>query len=62
MAYLGGEILDSRTWWYPNRLCLEQMLKRVGFKDVKRVGAHDPFPGRGGEWMTVGHSVFHATK
>jgi len=62
MAYLGGEILDSRTWWYPNRLCLEQMLKRIGFKNVKQVGAHDPFPGRGGEWMTVGHSVFHATK
>jgi SAM-dependent methyltransferase len=61
LTYAGGE-WDNRTWWYPNQLCLEQMLKRIGFKDVKLVGAHDPYPGRGGTWMTVGHTVFHATK
>lgn len=40
MVYAGGSTatLDRRTWWYPNKVCLEQMLKRLGFASVKIVG------------------------
>ncbi len=37
MQYLdaGG---DSRSWWYPNRQCMEQMLKRAGFRNTELLG------------------------
>jgi 2-polyprenyl-3-methyl-5-hydroxy-6-metoxy-1,4-benzoquinol methylase len=40
MRYLGGNKPegDRRSWWYPNRTCMEHMLKRLGFKDVAVVG------------------------
>lgn len=40
MVYAGGATptLDWRTWWYPNKVCLEQMLKRLGFATVQIVG------------------------
>lgn len=42
MVYVGGEKRtgDKRTWWLPNILWFEQILKRLGFKDVKVVGYH----------------------
>jgi tRNA (mo5U34)-methyltransferase len=62
MLYMGGEArtLDSRTWWHPNRLCLEQILKRVGFKDVTQVDQARTYPGR--DWMVRNSSVIHARK
>jgi tRNA (mo5U34)-methyltransferase len=43
MFYAGGATprLDRRTWWYPNKACLVQMLQRLGFKDVEVVGHPD---------------------
>ncbi|MBI3735496.1 methyltransferase domain-containing protein [Candidatus Sumerlaeota bacterium] len=40
MVYTGGETRrgDGRTWWYPTRRCLEQMLKRLGFREVVEMG------------------------
>ena len=64
MLYGGGDARgrgDSRTWWHPNKPCLEQMLKRVGFKEVKQVDQHPPYSGRG-EWLVCDHAVIHATK
>jgi tRNA (mo5U34)-methyltransferase len=37
MEYLDAEG-DSRSWWYPNRDCLERMLKRAGFRETKLLG------------------------
>lgn len=65
MSYQGGDArgrTDSRTWWLCNRLCLEQMLKRVGFAEVRQVGMLPLYPGRGGQWWMENQAVFHATK
>jgi tRNA (mo5U34)-methyltransferase len=51
---------DGRSWWRPNRLCLERMLRRVGFKKVVQVGRHMPLSR--GCWMTFDRPVFHATR
>ncbi|TMI16680.1 methyltransferase domain-containing protein [Candidatus Bathyarchaeota archaeon] len=62
MRYIGGEERsgDNRSWWIPNRLCLEKMLKRLGFKTVAVVGHHT------GVLRPEGHvydrSIIHATK
>ena len=42
MKYVGGAERggDNRSWWLPNRLCLEQILKRLGFRSVSVVGHH----------------------
>jgi hypothetical protein len=42
MIYIGGDEIgqDTGAWWLPNRLCLEQMLKKLGFADVTMVGTH----------------------
>ena len=42
MRYLGEDKRCIRwwgTWWYPNLICMERMLKRLGFKSVKVVGS-----------------------
>ncbi|MEW5859434.1 MAG: DUF1698 domain-containing protein [Cyanobacteriota bacterium] len=62
MEYVGGETRggDSRSWWLPNRLCFEQMLKRVGFKDVS-IAVHKtkvPRPGIG----YLNRAIIQATK
>jgi tRNA (mo5U34)-methyltransferase len=56
-----GTARDRRTWWHPNRLCLEQMLRRVGFTDVRFVGEHT-VSGRGGEWVTPNQAIVHASR
>jgi tRNA (mo5U34)-methyltransferase len=40
MLYLGGDSRrgDNRTWWYPNKTCFDQMLKRLGFQTIRFVG------------------------
>jgi tRNA (mo5U34)-methyltransferase len=42
MHYVGGEDSksDELSWWWPNESCLAQLLKKLGFRDVVRVGKH----------------------
>jgi tRNA (mo5U34)-methyltransferase len=42
MHYVGGDSLDSDevSWWWPNQACLEQLLKKLGFRKVEAVGRH----------------------
>jgi predicted SAM-dependent methyltransferase len=62
MVYKGGDriVADGRTWWGFNRLCLEQMLRRVGFRDVALVGRHQGILRR--EWAPYDRMVVHAIK
>ena len=62
MVYRGGDriVSDGRTWWSFNRLCLEQMLRRVGFRDVALVGRHEGILRRA--WGAYDRIVIHATK
>jgi len=39
MRFVGKES-EGRTWWLMSKLCLENMLKRVGFRTVTQVGAY----------------------
>ncbi|OFW07788.1 MAG: hypothetical protein A3G20_01490 [Acidobacteria bacterium RIFCSPLOWO2_12_FULL_59_11] len=40
MLYVGGENPqeDDISWWWPNKLCFMQMLKKLGFQSVEEVG------------------------
>ena len=40
MLYVGGENPqeDDISWWWPNKLCFIQMLKKLGFQSVEEVG------------------------
>ena len=42
MYYVGGGDpgADEISWWWPNELCLTQLLKKLGFREVVRVGSH----------------------
>ncbi|MEQ1887226.1 MAG: hypothetical protein ABL967_19340 [Bryobacteraceae bacterium] len=63
MIYSGGAspLEDDICWWLPNEQCFVQMLKKLGFADVRVVGAHD------GELRSAGHpfitrKVLHARR
>lgn len=45
MVYIGGDKggEDKSSWWKPNRLCFEQMLKKLGFREGTVVGEHSGF-------------------
>lgn len=62
MVYMGGDEPedDSSTWWYPNKTCFEQLLKKLGFKTVEEVG-HDSgaLVETGGPYS---HTILHARK
>jgi tRNA (mo5U34)-methyltransferase len=62
MRYTGGDgpCGDHRSWWRPNRLCLEQMLRTVGFREVRLVGRHRSVLRR--HWAPVDRPVLHAVK
>ena len=40
MLYVGGDRPDSDevSWWLPNKSCLVQLLKKLGFRDVHEIG------------------------
>ncbi len=40
VLWVGGDTLgdDHATWWFPNRPCFEQILLKLGFRDVDVVG------------------------
>lgn len=42
MLYVGGDdpASDEVSWWWPNKACLVQLLKKLGFRDVVEVGSH----------------------
>jgi tRNA (mo5U34)-methyltransferase len=63
MAYGGGEARDQigRSWFQPNWEVTRQMLKRVGFKDVKVCGVSRVLLRRTG-WIWMDRHVIHATK
>jgi tRNA (mo5U34)-methyltransferase len=62
MQYIGGETRggDSRSWWLPNKLCFEQMLKRLGFKTVSVVYDQKSTPSP--EKRIFYRAIIHATK
>lgn len=51
---------DSRTWWKFNAAGLEAMLQRVGFPQVRHVGAHSGIARR--SWQVYHRDIFHASK
>lgn len=42
MLYVGGDQPgeDQVSWWWPNRTCFEQMLRKLGFQEAALVGYH----------------------
>ena len=42
MLYVGGDDprRDDVSWWWPNKSCLTQMLKKLGFRAVEQTGSH----------------------
>jgi 2-polyprenyl-3-methyl-5-hydroxy-6-metoxy-1,4-benzoquinol methylase len=40
MLYVGGDSLvsDEVSWWLPNRACLVQLLRKLGFRLVEEIG------------------------
>jgi hypothetical protein len=63
MQYIGETACPekSRSWWVPNRRCLERMLRHVGFSRVEFHGPHDPIIRR--LWVRQqGRFLIHAAK
>ncbi len=62
LVYGGGEspLSDSRSWFAPNWTCLRQMLKRVGFTDVRVVGESRVLVRRAWVWMD--RVIIHASR
>jgi tRNA (mo5U34)-methyltransferase len=62
MLYVGGEdpAYDEVSWWWPNKPCLMQLLRKFGFRTVVDAGQH------AGVMRPSGHrferSIFHATR
>jgi tRNA (mo5U34)-methyltransferase len=62
MVYAGGEKPgeDDICWWLPNEQCFLQILKKLGFADVRVVGIHE------GEQRPAGHpfsrKILHARR
>jgi tRNA (mo5U34)-methyltransferase len=55
MQYVGGSKRgEGITWWFPNYNCLEQLLLKLGFKDVHIAGKHANLVRPGGQYY---HSV-----
>jgi tRNA (mo5U34)-methyltransferase len=45
MLYVGGDRAgeDGLAWWLPNKLCLQQILRKMGFHSVEVVGRNTGF-------------------
>jgi hypothetical protein len=56
-----GIVSDCRSWWIMSRLCLENMLKCVGFKTVSKVGEYAGFMRRD-YWGAYHREVLLASK
>jgi 2-polyprenyl-3-methyl-5-hydroxy-6-metoxy-1,4-benzoquinol methylase len=51
---------DARSWWSFSRVCLEQMLLRVGFRNVVDAGHYSGVMRR--QWIRYNRLVIHATR
>ena len=62
MLYVGGEdpTEDDVSWWLPNKPCMEQMLKKLGFRTVAEVGRNTGFLRPSGH--PFDRAILHAKK
>lgn len=62
MLYVGGEnpAEDDLSWWLPNKPCMEQMLKKLGFRTVEEVGRNRGVLRPSG--YPFDRTILHATK
>lgn len=62
MLYTGGAIPDEDdvNWWLPNRSCLEQLLQKLGFREVREAGHHTAIVQSSG--FAVERTVLHAIR
>lgn len=62
MVYVGGEELaeDDISWWLPNRSCLIQILKKLGFRTIEEVGTNRIVMGQTGQ--SSDYTVLHALR
>jgi hypothetical protein len=53
VRYVGGEKLgeENMRWWLPNVACLQQILKKLGFKEVEVVGRNRGVTNPGGVYF-----------
>lgn len=62
MLYTGGAVPaeDDVNWWVPNRSCLEQLLRKLGFREVREMGRHTAIVQSSG--YAVERTVLHAIR
>ena len=62
VLYVGGDTYgeDHSTWWYPNRACFEQILRKLGFSQLEVVGRSTGASRPGGEYFD--RPVLHAAR
>ena len=62
MLYTGGAVPaeDDVNWWVPNRACLEQLLRKLGFREVREMGRHTAIVQSSG--FAVERTVLHAIR
>jgi len=62
MLYTGGAVpeADDVNWWLPNRACLEQLLHKFGFREVREMGRHTAIVQSSG--FAVERTVLHAIR
>jgi SAM-dependent methyltransferase len=62
MLYVGGEdpAVDFISWWLPNKLCLVQLLKKLGFRNVIEVGQFSGVQRSDGS--AYNRTILHAVK
>lgn len=62
MQYVGGDKPgeDEVSWWWPNRACFEQILRKLGFKEVGLAGYHTGQVRPGGS--SFKRAVIHAKR
>jgi hypothetical protein len=62
MLYTGGAVPaeDEVNWWQPNRACLEQLLYKLGFSEVREAGRHTAVVQSSG--FAVERTVLHAIR
>jgi tRNA (mo5U34)-methyltransferase len=62
MLYTGGAVPaeDEVNWWQPNRACLEQLLHKLGFREVREAGRHTAIVQSSG--FAVERTVLHAIR
>ena len=60
--YVGGDTLgdDHAQWWYPNRACFEQILRKLGLTHVEVVGRNSGVSRPGGRYYD--RPILHAVR